>query len=114
MTAAGRSLGLSRRRLLSGALAVGLNPIARAAAAPGDACPVSLVKLKPKAERAVSLKGLSLVGQAGGRPRLEGLTRLDGVVTDPDTRDVILWGLSERGQPDLQFDDFVIALRAAY
>jgi hypothetical protein len=42
------------------------------------------------------------------------LTRLDGFITDPVTRDVIVWGLSEHNQPELQFDDFVIALRASF
>lgn len=45
--------------------------------------------------------------------RLGGMTRLDGFVADPANRDVILWGQKEKGGVPLNFDDFVIALRAA-
>lgn len=88
--------------------------VGSAAAAPGPTCNVSANILKPKPEKAVSLVKLCAVVSAGGPANLSGLTRLDGFITDPNTRDVILWGLSERGKPDLRFEDFAVALRAAY
>jgi hypothetical protein len=45
--------------------------------------------------------------------RLGGMTRLDGFVADPATRDIVLWGQKEPDAPPLYLDDFVIAMRAA-
>jgi hypothetical protein len=101
--------------MLRTGIAAGVVAMLPSAASVADACQASLTLFKPKPEKAISLKRLSTVTAASGRlPRLEGLTRLDGFITDPVTRDVIVWGLSERNQPELQFDDFVIALRASF
>src|SRR5689334_4762633 len=106
--------GLSRRGLLRAGVAAGLTALARpAVAAVGTSCPVSLTVLKPKPEKAVSLTQLAAAAAAGRPVKFGGLTRLDGFITDPNTRDVVLWGLSERGQTELHFEDFVVALRAA-
>ena len=42
------------------------------------------------------------------------MTWLDGYITDAANHDIILWGLSEPDQPDLQIADFIVALRAAH
>jgi hypothetical protein len=65
-------------------------------------------------QRAISLRQMSAALEAGRPAVLEKLTRLDGYVIDADNRDIVLWGLSEPGQPDLHIEDFVVALRAAH
>src|SRR5262249_28140190 len=65
-------------------------------------------------ERAVSLRQVSLALAAGKPVRLEGITRLDGYAIDDDNKDIALFGISERGQPELEAADFVIALRSAF
>jgi hypothetical protein len=103
----------SRRSLLQAGVAAGLTTVCSKIAL-GQTCNAPTTVLKPKPEKAVSLLKLGASMSAGGTPRLPGLTRLDGFITDPDTRDVILWGLSERDQPDLHLDDFVVGLRSAF
>jgi hypothetical protein len=61
----------------------------------------------------VSLRRVSAVIAARGPARLEGLTRLDGFKVI-DNQDILLWGLTEPDQPELHFEDLVIALRAAH
>src|ERR1700754_151439 len=110
-----RAASISRRALLQKGVAAGWAAILPSYDAAADQdCPVPLTGFKPKPQKAVSLTQLSAAAASGRPPRLEGLTRLDGFITDPVTRDVILWGLTERNQPELQFDDFVIALRAGF
>ena len=70
--------------------------------------------LKARPERAVSLRQLSETLAAGRPARLEGLTRLDGFIVDKENRDIIVWGLAERGQPELHVADLVVALRSAH
>jgi len=72
-----------------------------------------ITPFKARPERAVSLRQVSEVLASGRLARLEGLTRLDGYITDKENRDIILWGLAERGQPELELQDFVVALRWA-
>lgn len=101
--------------MLRAGVAAGLTTLFQSAdAAPDATCNVPLNILKPKPEKAVSLTRLCASIAAGGPTNMPGLTRLDGYITDPDKRDVVLWGLAERHQPELQFEDFVVALRAAH
>lgn len=68
----------------------------------------------PRPERVISLRNLSNAINAGRAVGLEKLTRLDGFVTDAQTQDILIWGLSEPGQPQLHLEDFAVALRAAH
>jgi hypothetical protein len=106
---------LSRRAVLAGGLAT-LMPGPGWAAISPDTCDIGTkpTNWKARPERAVSLRQLSAQAAAGKRGlKLDGLTRLDGYVIDKENADIVLWGLAERGQSDLYFDDFVVALRAA-
>jgi hypothetical protein len=106
---------LSRRAVLAGALAT-MAPRPTWAAISPETCEVVAkpTNWKARPERAVSLRQLSAQAASGKRGlKLDGLTRLDGYVIDKENSDIILWGLAERGQPDLNLDDFVVALRAA-
>ncbi len=112
---------INRRAILRAGVAAGLAPLLSTSAATSVraaevVCKVAtkLIPVKAHPERAVSLRQLSESLAAGKPTRLEGLTRLDGFVTDKENRDIILWGLSERGQPDLHVQDIVVALRSAY
>lgn len=112
---------INRRVMLKTVAAAGSAPLfdlsgatlARAVEAACKTTPnVAVIKARP--ERAVSLRQLSESLAAGGSTRLEGLTRLDGYIVDKETHDIIVWGLSERDQPDLQVQDLVVALRSAH
>jgi len=70
--------------------------------------------MRPRPQRAVSLRQLSAALAAGGPARLEGMTRVDGYVIQQENQDVVLWGLAERGQAELHVADLVVALRAAH
>lgn len=107
---------LTRRTVLAGGLAAGITPLfARSAAASvEDYCKVSLTPIKTRPERAVSLRRVSEALAAGKPARFEGLTRLDGYVVDDENKDIVLFGISESGQPELQPADFIVALRSAY
>ncbi|MGO9547188.1 MAG: DUF1598 domain-containing protein [Rhodomicrobium sp.] len=109
---------VTRRDLLTGMAVAALTPVlARAVMAePARLCDgeVKPPALKPHPQRAVSLRQISDALGSGKPARFEGLTRLEGYVVDRDNHDVILWGLAERDQPELQIQDFVVALRSAY
>lgn len=63
---------------------------------------------------AVSMKALQSAVKAGDKPQaltLAGLTRIDGFIVDPDNRDIVLYGQADSSQPELYFDDLVVALR---
>ncbi len=107
---------LNRRHIVAGGLAAGLTPFLSgpASAALELACDPRPRPATAKPERAVSLRRLSEAMKAGKPARLEGLTRLDGFILDKENQDVILWGLSERNQPELHLPDLVVALRAAH
>ena len=57
-------------------------------------------------------------GRGGGCPeealQLDGLTILDGYLTDPRDHDVILLGRSDPDRPPLHVEDFAVALRSAW
>lgn len=107
---------LTRRAMLAGGLAAGIAPLfARpAAAAVEDYCRVSLTPIRTRPERAVSLRRVAEALAAGKPARFEGLTRLDGYVVDDENKDIVLFGIKEGGQPELQPADFIVALRSAY
>jgi hypothetical protein len=75
--------------------------------------------LVPKAEHALSLRllqeQLALCSRAGtcltDPKTLYGLTRFGGYVIDKPNRDIVLFGEQQPGQPPLDVDDFIIALR---
>ncbi|QFR33581.1 DUF1598 domain-containing protein [Ancylobacter sp. TS-1] len=123
---------LSRRRFLTGSFATA-GAATFLAAHPANAqqqkfaCEFQPTRFSAAPAVAVSLKELSgAIAACSGRTesfartrcarlkRLGGMTRLDGFVADPANRDVILWGQKEKGAPPLDFDDFIIALRAAW
>jgi hypothetical protein len=62
-------------------------------------------------ERAVSLKRLIAEAAFGDHPRL-GMTRIDGYVTNSNRQDVLLWGRVDPKDPELLFDDLVVAVRS--
>lgn len=111
---------MSRRSVLAGLAATASVPLlsttSRGATSPGGAACSNASS--PQAatatpQRAISLRQVS-ADLAAGRPAiLEGLTRLDGYIIDAASRDIILWGATEPGQPNLFIEDFVVALRAA-
>ena len=106
---------ITRRTLLAGSLAAGATPLlARLAAAEEDECKATVTAIKARPDRAVSLRQISLALAAGKPVRLEGMTRLDGYVIDDDNKDIALFGIAERGQPELNAADFVVALRSAF
>ena len=106
---------ITRRTLLAGSLAAGATPLlARLAAAEEDECKATVTAIKARPDRAVSLRQISLALAAGKPARLEGMTRLDGYVIDDDNKDIALFGIAERGQPELNAADFVVALRSAF
>jgi hypothetical protein len=61
----------------------------------------------------VSLRETLKSAKLRRRKQFDGLTRLDGCALDLENHDILLWGQSERGQPELFIDDFIIALRAS-
>jgi hypothetical protein len=108
---------MTRRAVLAGGAAALLPYLVRPASAEETAaCKAAprMAKIKPTPERAVSLRQLSEALASGKPARLEGLTRLDGYIVDQENRDIVIWGLAERGQPELQVPDLVIALRSAH
>jgi hypothetical protein len=105
---------ITRRTLLAGSLAAGATPLLGRLAAAEDECKVTLTAINARPERAVSLRQVSLALAAGKPARLEGITRLDGYAIDDDNKDIALFGIAERGQPELEAADFVIALRSAF
>jgi hypothetical protein len=112
-----KSNAMNRRSVLTG-MALGLLPgLNRPAfSAVESFCKVEAKAgtLKARPERAVSLRQLSEALAAGKPAKFDGLTRLDGYITDKENRDIILWGLAEKGQPELVVADFAVALRAAH
>lgn len=72
--------------------------------------------------RAISLRVLQkMLKSAGSRSRfskellqLAGMTKLIGYVIDTEKRDIILVGRAIPGQPPLQLDHFVVALRSSW
>ena len=106
----------NRRHLIAGGLAAGLTPLVNAPAwaALEFTCDSKPRPATAKPERAVSLRRLSEALKQGKPARLEGFTRLDGFICDKENQDIVLWGLSERNQPELQLADLVVALRAAH
>ena len=126
MVAAGAAAGLAAPFVAAG-MGVGraraAEPDERALCLPAPQGP------DPTPQVAVSLRRLSAMldlrarGGTDGKPlfraraaalrRLRGMTRLDGFVVDPAGRDLVLWGKRVPGEPALELDDFVIALRAA-
>jgi hypothetical protein len=70
--------------------------------------------LKPTPERAVSLRQLTDAYKSGRGSGMGGLTRLDGYIVDAENKDIVLWGLAEKGKQELYFPDFVVALRSAF
>jgi hypothetical protein len=108
---------ISRRALLMTGAAAALAPLLRrpAVALESDCGRASrMTPIKARPERAVSLRQISAALAAGKPARLEGLTRLDGYIIVKEDRDIVLWGASERGQPELQVADFVVALRSRF
>jgi hypothetical protein len=105
---------ISRRSLLATGFAAAVMPLLPRAAAAQDVCSTRLTPIKARPERAVSLREVSAALSAGKLARFEGLTRLDGFTLDADNQDIIVWGLAERGKPELQVEDFVVALRSAF
>ncbi|WP_203157480.1 DUF1598 domain-containing protein [Methylobacterium aquaticum] len=64
----------------------------------------------PNPERGVSILRL-LESKPSPEARIPGLTRMDGFIeTD---RDIIVWGVSEPGQPELYLTDFILGLQLA-
>jgi hypothetical protein len=82
------------------------------------ACP-NEVRLPPKAEYALSLRGLqeqmarcpSAVSCPDEARRLYGLTAIGGYVIDKKNRDIVLFGNKNTQDAALDVDDFVVALR---
>lgn len=110
---------LSRRTVLASAAAMSLSPlIGRNAYSEPSATVCEAVApprpISARAERAVSLRRLSADLEAGKPAALQGLTRLDGYITDQDNHDIVLWGLAESDQPELHVEDLIVALRAAH
>jgi hypothetical protein len=112
---------LSRRRVFGGASAAAAVALASrfgsaATLSEADpACPsVSPTILTPNPQRSVSLRKTVSYFCCGAAQEFDGLTRLDGYTLDPDNDDIILWGLSEPGQPSIRFRDFMVAYRAAF
>lgn len=108
---------VSRRKFLVGGATMLAAPfvgktLAHAAAPATCSNAPALAPQTPQPQRAISLRRISEALAAGRPARFERLTRLDGYVLDPANKDIVLWGLSEPDQPDLQVDDFVIALRS--
>lgn len=100
-----------REIIMGGAAAAALLTIRPVLAGPEPSCWNAPTIDKPsRPERAVSLNRLLAEAASGQRPRLTGLTRIDGYVTEKD--DVILWGRGDSKEPELLFDDLVVAVRS--
>lgn len=88
-----------------------LLPTAIAAVLALAACPTSAEQ-----GRAVSLKMLEKVlkdGTSKAAHTLCGVTRVSGFVVDAKSKDIVLVGEVDPSYPELQADDFIVALRAA-
>ena len=109
----GRS-GLSRRALLGGSAMAGSAALLGRAGIAQAACGADPSRTTGRPEKAVSLRQVSEELAAGRPVRLEGFTRLDGYVIDDENKDVAIYGVGEPGQPELQIEDFVVALRAKF
>jgi hypothetical protein len=105
---------MTRRAVLMSGAAAGLAPLLGRPAGAEEACKVTLKPFKGRPEKAVSLRSMSSALASNKPVRWEGFTRLDGYVIDDDIKDVVLYGGSEPGQPELQPADFVVALRARF
>src|SRR5581483_3191317 len=113
---------ITRRAVVAGAATVamssmaGLLPADAAVTSDGSVCPnpPRPAQLVARPQRAVSLRQVTAALKSGRPVTLEKLTRLDGYIIDAANHDIVLWGLSEQGQPELQIQDFVVALRAAH
>ena len=105
---------MTRRALLAGSIAAGATPLVGRFAVAENECRVTLTAIKARPEKAVSLRQISAALAAGKPARFEGMTRLDGYVIDDDNKDIVLFGIVERGQPELAAADFVVALRSAF
>src|SRR5262245_24198396 len=105
---------ITRRAFVTASVVAGIAPLFARSSLAENACKMELAPLAAKPEKAVSLKEVSRLLAAGMPAPLGGLTRLDGYVIDDDNKDIVLFGVAERGQPELQVADFVVALRSAF
>jgi hypothetical protein len=109
---------LNRRSMLKAGVAslasLSSRSVSALAKGSGDVCGAVPKTATGRPEQAVSLREVAKALGDGREVRLERLTRLDGYIVDRENRDVVIWGLSERDQPELHVEDLIVALRSAY
>jgi len=104
---------MNRRDFLTGATATLLTPHAGFALGDPFTCWNPPTFDKPvRPEKAVSLRRLCAEAAGGMRPHLGGLTWIDGYIVERKDEDVILYGRMDPKEPELNFDDLVVAIRS--
>jgi hypothetical protein len=107
---------MNRRVLLLGGLAASTISLTSADVRAAEAICKTEPVAKPitrRPDNAVSLRRLFASLEPGKPKSVGGLTRLDGYIWEPVTSDIIVWGPIDAGQPEVQADDLILAMRSA-